>query len=168
MADGASMVMLACVAGIVLRGAAKGADAYGAFLTGAERGLRTAVSIAPALCGMLLMLDLAQASGLMTLVTRLAAPLMRLLRLPEEVAPVALMRPLSGSGSLAALEGIISRCGVDSRAGRAAAVMMGSSETILYTLTVYLAATPVKRLPLVVPVSFAAWLAGLIVCGAVV
>ena len=79
-----------------------------------------------------------------------------------------LLRPLSGSGSLAALEQIIDGCGVDSRAGRAASVLMGSSETIFYTMTVYLAATDVRRLPWVLPVSMVSYLAGAWVCGLVV
>lgn len=167
MGDAASAVMLALVALVMARGAVAG-DAYAAFLRGAERGLRTAAEIAPAVCAMMLMLAVAEASGLMTLITAAASPVMGLLGLPPETAPVALLRPLTGSGSLAALEGIIRRCGVDSRAARAAAVMMGSSETILYTMTVYLAGSPVKRLPGVLPVSFAAWAASLAVCAAVV
>lgn len=78
------------------------------------------------------------------------------------------LRPLTGSGSLTALRTIFEQCGVDSRAGRAASVLMGSSETIFYTLTVYLGATDVRRLPWVAPVSLVSYLAGAWVCGLVI
>lgn len=77
------------------------------------------------------------------------------------------LRPLSGSASLTALEQIFVRCGVDSRAGRIASVLMGSSETIFYTLTVYLAAAKVKRLPGLIPASLISYLAGAVVAGAI-
>lgn len=160
---GAAIVALA--GGIVLRGLATGCDAYGAFLRGAEKGMRSAIGLLPALCAMLLMLALVNASGMAHLLSRLISPLMDLMRLPEEVAPMLLLRPLTGSGSLAALESIYESCGVDSRAGRIASVLMGSSETIFYTMTVYLGAAGVKRLPHVMWVSLTAYLLSAALCG---
>ncbi len=150
---------------IVARGWITGCDVYGAFLRGAEKGMQSALSLLPALCGMLLMLALVNASGLSYLLARLASPLTGLFRLPEEVAPLLFLRPLTGSGSLAALESIYETCGVDSRAGRIASVLMGSSETIFYTLTVYLGAAGVKKLPHVIPVSLGAYLVSAAFCG---
>ena len=69
-----------------------------------------------------------------------------------------LLRPLTGSGSLAALEALFETCGPDSRAGRIASVLMGSSETIFYTMAVYLGAAGVKKLPHALGVSLAAYL----------
>lgn len=153
---------------IVLRGVSSGADAYGAFLRGAERGMKSALSLLPALCAMTLMISLLTASGLTGLFTALMTPLTRLLNLPPETAPMLLLRPLSGSGSLSVMRDIFATCGVDSRAGRAAAVMMGSSETIVYTMTVYLGAAGVRRLPDVVWVSLVSYGVGLAVCGLMV
>lgn len=150
---------------IVLRGVLTGCDAYGAFLRGAERGMRSALELLPVLCAMLMMLAVFNASGAAELLTRLASPLAALLRIPEEVTPMLLLRPLTGSGSLAALEQIFLSCGVDSRAGMIASVLMGSSETIFYTMTVYLGAAGVRRLKWVIPVSLAAYLIGAAVCG---
>lgn len=135
-----------------------GCDVYGTFLRGAERGMKSAFSLLPALCAMLLMLALVNASGLARLLSRTISPVTSLMRLPEEVAPMLLLRPLTGSGSLAALESIYETCGVDSRGGRIASVLMGSSETIFYTMTVYLGAAGVKKLPHVMWVSLAAYL----------
>ena len=159
------MAILAAVGLIVLRGMTGGADAYGAFLRGAERGMKSALSLLPALCAMLLMISLLTASGLTSLLSRLTAPLTRLLNLPPETAPMLLLRPLSGSGSLSVMQDIFANCGPDSRAARVAAVMMGSSETIVYTMTVYLSAAGVRRLPDVVWVSLASYAVSLIVCG---
>lgn len=150
---------------IVLRGLMTGCDVYGAFLQGAEKGMRSAISLLPALCAMLLMLAMVNASGLSQFFSRLISPLTTLMRLPEEVAPMLLLRPLTGSGSLAALEGIFETCGVDSRAGRIASVLMGSSETIFYTMTVYLGAAGVKKLPHLMTVSLAAYLLSAALCG---
>lgn len=153
---GGAIVALAGV--IVLRGWMTGCDVYGAFLRGAERGMKSAMALLPALGAMLLMLSVVNASGLTEMLTRTIAPLTRLMRIPEEAAPMLLLRPLTGSGSLAALEAIFESCGPDSRAGRIASVLMGSSETIFYTMTVYLGAAGIKRLPHVLWVSMAAYM----------
>ena len=154
--SGGAIVLLAGV--IVLRGWMTGCDVYGAFLQGAERGMKSAMALLPALCAMLLMLAMVNASGLTEMLSRVIAPVTSLLRLPEEAAPMLLLRPLTGSGSLAALEAIFESGGPDSRAGRIASVLMGSSETIFYTMTVYLGAAGVKKLPHVMWASMAAYL----------
>ena len=159
-------VMLGLAAIMIARG--MGREGYAAFRRGARQGLEAGVELMPALCAMTLMTGLVQASGLMAGLSRLAFPLLSMLNLPQEVAPILALRPLSGSGSLTVLQEIFRQCGVDSRAGRAAAVLVGSSETIFYTMTVYLAATDVKRLPWVWPASILSYLAGAWVCGLVV
>lgn len=157
--SGMSGGMIILLAGaIVLRGMMTGCDVYGAFLRGAERGMKSAASLLPALCAMLLMLALVNASGLTDMLARVIAPVTRLMHIPEEAAPMLLLRPLTGSGSLAALESIFESCGPDSRAGRIASVLMGSSETIFYTMSVYLGAAGVKRLPHVLWVSMTSYL----------
>lgn len=161
----AGMAMLAAAGIIVLRGVMTGTDAYGAFLTGAKRGMQGALELFPALCAMMLMLSLMTSSGLMEAAVRLLTPLTRLLRLPPETTPMLLLRPLTGSGSLSVLQEIFEQCGPDSRAGKVASVLMGSSETIVYTMTVYLGAAGVRRLPDVLWVSLVSYLAGVIVCG---
>lgn len=154
------------VAGIiVLRGWMTGCDVYDAFLRGAEKGMRSALSLLPALCAMLMMLAVMNASGFTSLLTGLLSPMTKLMRLPDETAPLLLLRPLTGSGSLAALEGIFEQCGPDSRAGRIASVLMGSSETVFYTMTVYLGAAGVKRLPHVLWVSLTAYFLSAALCG---
>ena len=160
-----SLAIIAVVGLIFIRGWMTGVDMYSAFLTGAEKGMRSALNLLPALCGMLLMLGLVNASGVTELLTRLLTPVTNALRLPAEVTPMILLRPLTGSGSLAALESIYELCGPDSRAGRIASVLMGSSETVFYTMTVYLAAAGVKKVPYAMGVSLLVYMVGVAVCG---
>ena len=163
---GLTGVAIALVVGfILLRGVMTGSDVYGAFLTGAEKGMRSAISLLPALCAMLAMLAMVNASGLSGVLSRVLSPAASLVDLPEEIMLLVLLRPLTGSGSLAALEAVFEQCGPDSRAGRIASVLMGSSETIFYTMTVYLGAAGIRKLPHVMGVSLTAYLLGTALCG---
>lgn len=161
----AEWIVLGVVGLIVLRGVAKGVDVYRAFLSGGRQGMESALGLLPALCAMMLLLAMMNASGLSGLMTHALSPVLRLLNLPEETAPVLFLRPLSGSGSLAALQQVFDQCGVDSRAGKIASVLMSASETIFYTMTVYLGATGIRRLPGVIGVSLVSYLIGAAVCG---
>jgi spore maturation protein B len=153
---------------VIIRARINRTDAYDAFLAGAEQGVQAGVRLIPSLMAMLLMIGMLESSGLLKYMIGLLMPVTKWLHLPEETAPVLLLRPFTGSGCIAALEQIHSSCGPDSRAARAAAVLMGSSETIFYTMTVYLGAAGLKKLPNVLPVSLISYLAGAIVCGLVV
>ena len=97
-------MVLVVVALIILRGMMKGVDVYGAFVQGGKQGMDAALRLLPALCAMTMLLAVMGASGLNRVLTSLLAPLMRLMNLPEEVTPILLLRPLSGSGSMAALQ----------------------------------------------------------------
>lgn len=160
---GAAIIALAGI--IVLRGWMTGCDVYGAFLRGADRGMKSAMQLLPSLCAMLLMLAMVNASGMTEMLARVSSPLMKLMHIPEEATPLLWLRPLTGSGSLAALEEIFERCGPDSRAGRIASVLMGSSETIFYTMAVYLGAAGVKRLPSVLWVSLTSYVFSVLLTG---
>jgi len=157
--------MAALPGAVVLRGLWKGADPYGAFVKGAGEGLRTAANVLPALAAMMLMLEMTALSGIDQLLIRVLTPVTAWLGLPPETAPLLILRPLTGSGSLSALEGIFAAYGPDSRIGMTASVLAASTETVFYTLTVYLAAANVRRLPWVIPVSLISGLVGAWVCG---
>ena len=137
MEKAAAVTLILTVLLILLRGKCAGVEVYGAFLSGAKKGMEAAWQLLPALTGMLLMLSLMNASGLTALLVRLLSPLTAILNLPQEVAPMLILRPMTGSGSLAALQEIFAQYGADSRVGRIASVLMGSSETIFYTMSVY-------------------------------
>ncbi|MEG0742699.1 MAG: spore maturation protein [Clostridia bacterium] len=138
---------------------------YDLFVEGAKEGLHVAVRVLPNLAAMLIAISLMQASGLMEALCALCAPAFEWLGLPAQVAPLVLLRPLSGSASLAMLERILRECGADSRAGLVACTVMGSSETIFYTICIYMSTIKDRRTGYAVPCALAGALAGVLLAG---
>ncbi|WP_026477262.1 spore maturation protein [Alkaliphilus transvaalensis] len=130
---------------ILLHGYIKKVNLYDAFVEGAEEGFKTAIRIMPYLIAIFLAIGLLRKSGGMELVVNLLAPITRFLGIPSEVLPLALMRPFSGSGALGVLADIIESYGPDSFVGRVASTMMGSAETIFFTMAVYFGAVGVQK-----------------------
>ncbi|MDR3050956.1 MAG: spore maturation protein [Oscillospiraceae bacterium] len=133
---------------------------YDAFARGAAQGLAAARSILPFLVAMLPALALLQATGALGALADLLAPALERLGLPRSVLPLMLTRPLSGSASLAVLERTLDQVGPDSYPGRVASTLMGSSETVFYTLALYLGAAGVRRARHAAPAALLAWFAG--------
>ena len=131
--------------GIPLVGLIRGVKVYDVFIEGAKEGFQVAVRIIPFLVGILVDIGMFRASGAMDILTNALRPLLSATGFPPEVFPLALLRPLSGSGSLALTTDILKRFGPDSLIGRTAATMYGSSETTFYVLAVYFGAIGVKR-----------------------
>ena len=130
---------------LLLLGLIKKVDVLEVFLRGAKEGLRTGVNLLPTLLLLMTCVGMCRASGGLDLLTALLSPLTDRLGIPAPVTPLALLRPISGSGSLVLLEGILKAHGPDSTAGRVASVLMGSGETAFYVLVVYFGAVKVKR-----------------------
>ena len=135
-------------------------DVYGALLEGGRQGLELVKTILPALVLLLTAVELLRASGAMEALTRLLAPAAELAGIPPELLPLALIRPLSGSAALAVGADLMAAWGPDSVVGRTAAVMLGSTETTFYTISVYFAAAGVKRSRWAVPAALIADLTG--------
>jgi len=152
---------------LVLLGAAawKRLPAYDLFVRGAKKGLHTAVEVLPNLAAMLCAIRLMQASGLMAALCSLVAPVVECFGLPREVAPLILIRPMSGSASLAMLETLLAQYGADSRTGLIASTVMGSSETVFYTVCVYMSASEMKKTGYVIPCALLGALAGVWTAG---
>lgn len=118
---------------------------YDAFLRGAGQGMALMVKTAPGIFAAALCAGMLETSGFFAFLTSLAAPAFAYLRLPGELLPMFLIRPVSGSAALAVAERIIANCGPDSFAAQSACVMMGSTETVLYTIAVYTAGSALPR-----------------------
>ena len=131
--------------GIPLVGMIRGIKVYDVFIEGARDGFNVAVKIIPFLVGILVAIGMFRASGAMDMLTNALRPAMNAIGFPPEVFPLAVLRPLSGSGSLALTTDIVKRYGADSMFARIAATMYGSSETLFYVLAVYYGAIGVKR-----------------------
>lgn len=117
---------------------------FDVFLNGASNGLRSAVSILPALVGLICAISMLRASGALDFLGTLLSPLLSKIGMPPDVLPLALLKPVSGSGALAMVKDIFDANGPDSFAGKVASVMLGSSETTFYTLAVYYGAVKIK------------------------
>lgn len=140
-------------------------DLYDAFASGAQEGLKTAVQVLPSLAVTLIAIHVMRDSGLLNRLYECIAPVMSVVGLTEGVAPLLLLRPLSGSAALAILADTLTQYGPDSRTGLLASTMMGSGETVFYTCALYLSAAKVKKSRYIIPVSLLAWIAGCCTAG---
>lgn len=137
-------------------------DVYGLLVTGAGEGLVTLKTLVPALILLLTAVHMLRGSGAMELLTGLLTPLCRWLGIPPETAPLVLIRPISGSAALAVGADLMAAHGPDSLIGRTAAVMLGSTETTFYTISVYFGACGIKRTRYAVPAALIADLTGFV------
>jgi spore maturation protein B len=154
--------VLVCAAGIIITGLFKKVPVFDEFLVGAKDGLHSAVKVAPALVALVASVSMLRASGAIGSAVEIMKPLFAAISIPPEVFPLALMRPISGSGALAVLKDIFSSSGPDSHAGLVASVMMGSSETTFYTIAVYYGSVGIKKLGATVPAALMADITGFI------
>lgn len=143
--DVSSVVVIVLVFGVFAWGLYKKVDILSAFTEGAKENLKTAVGLLPTLTLLMLGVGMFRASGALEAVTGLAAPFIEKIGFPADCLPLALLRPISGSGALSILENILKEQGADSFTGRVASVLMGSTETTFYTIAVYFGATKVKK-----------------------
>ena len=141
-------ILLLLVSVVALR---KKENAYDLMLSGASDGLKLLVSIVPALILLLTAVTMLRASGAVELLSRLLAPVFSFFGIPPETALLVLIRPLSGSAALAVGAEVMAEHGVDSLIGRTAAVMLGSTETTFYTISVYFGAAGIKKTRYTVP-----------------
>ena len=135
-------VLLFLAAALALK---KGENAYDLLLQGGAEGLKLLVTILPALVLLLTAVHMLRASGAVTLLSGIFAPVFSFFGIPPETAMLVLIRPISGSAALAVGAELMAQYGVDSRIGRTAAVMLGSTETTFYTISVYFGAAGIKK-----------------------
>lgn len=147
-------------------GIVKKVRVYEVFVEGAKDGFTTAVRIIPYLVAMLFAIGIFRASGAMEVLSAILAPVTNLIGMPAETLPMALMRPLSGSGSLGIMTELMKVHGPDSFIGILASTMYGSTETTFYVLAVYFGAVQVKNTRHALPAGLIADVFGML--GAVV
>ncbi|MBI1804557.1 MAG: spore maturation protein [Ignavibacteriae bacterium] len=136
---------------IVVYGIIKKVKIYEAFVEGAKEGFNVGVRIIPYLVAMLVAIGIFRAGGAMEILASILSPVTRLIGMPPEALPMAIIRPLSGSGALGVMSEIIKSHGPDSLIGRMVSVMMGSSETTFYVLAVYFGAVGITKTRQAVP-----------------
>jgi len=152
-------LLLFSAAALALR---KKENAYELMLQGGAEGLRLLVSIVPALVLLLTAVHMLKASGATELFSRILSPVFSFFGIPPETAMLVLIRPISGSAALAVGADLIAQFGPDSLIGRTAAVMLGSTETTFYTISVYFGSVGINRTRYAVPAALFADLVGFI------
>lgn len=126
---------------------------FDCFASGAKDGLKLAIDVFPFLATVFVMVSLFRASGLATILSNLLEPIFTFLGIPSELCELILIRPFSGSGSIALLESIYLEYGADSYAARCASVIIGSSETVFYISAMYFSKSKIKNLRYGIPLA---------------
>lgn len=135
---------------------------YDSFTSGVKNAIPLVVSIFPYIVSVTMLTKLLEVSGLEKQLSSTLAPLFSFTGIPNEIAPLILVKPLSGNGAIAVLSEILERFGVDSFAGRCACVVYGSSETIFYIGAVYFAGLKRKKLSLAIAIALFSYLLSVI------
>ena len=130
---------------IILYASFKNVSVFDEFLTGSEEGFKTTISLIPTLIALVTGVTMLKSSGALELFANFVTPICTFLKIPPQIVPLAIMRPISGSGSTALLDNIFSNYGPDSLIGTIASMIMGSTETTFYTLTVYFGSIKIKN-----------------------
>ena len=130
---------------IPLIGLLRRVKVYEAFVEGATEGFQTAVNIMPFLVAMMVAINIFRSSGALDAFISTLQPLMSIFDIPPELVPLAIMRPLSGTGSLGLTTEILNTYGPDSLIGQIASTILGSTDTTFYILTVYFGAVGIRK-----------------------
>ena len=151
------------IAAVLIFALVKQVDVYSAFAAGAKEGLPVLLNILPYLAAMLAAINILRESGGLASLIRLLETPLAAIGFPAELLPLALLRPFSGSASLALLSDVYAQYGADSFLGRAASLMMGSSETIFYTVALYFGSIHITKTRYCVPVALISGAVGIVV-----
>ena len=147
---------------ILLYGIFERKNVFDIFLKGANDGLKMVIKIFPTLIGLFLAIGALSSSGILDFIINLLKPVLAILKIPLEIMPLAILRPISGSGSIAVATEIMKRFGVDSLIGLMVATIMGSTETTLYTIAVYTSSVNIKKTRFVLFAALMADISGMI------
>ena len=151
------LLLLACLAAL-----RKKENAYSLLIDGAGEGLKLLLTLVPTLILLLTAVSMLRASGAMEMLSRFFAPVVKVFGIPPETAILVLIRPISGSAALAIGTQLMTQYGVDSQIGRTVAVMLGSTETTFYTISVYFGAAGIKKTRYTIPAALIADLTGFV------
>jgi spore maturation protein SpmA len=159
---GSYWMLPALVGGLVLFGWARGVRVYDSLVEGAKEGFQVALRIIPYLVAILVAVGMLRASGLIELMVRFLGPVTELIRMPAEALPMAILRPLSGSGALGVMTEIMTAHGPDTLIGYMVSTFQGSTETTFYVLAVYFGAVGIKKTRHTLPACLAADVTGIL------
>ena len=140
-----SLAMPLIIILIVIYGVWKRKKVFDIFLDGAKEGIGIVFNIFPTLVGLFVAIGALRSSGIIDLLVNILTPILNVVHFPTEILPLAIIRPISGSASIAVATDIMKNFGVDSNIGLIASVIMGSTETTVYTIAVYTSSVGIKK-----------------------
>lgn len=121
-------------------------NVYDIFIKGAKNGVKIVIKLFPTLLAIFLAINMLRNSGVIDFIINFVKPILNILNIPVEIMPLALLRPISGTASMAVATDIIKASGVDSKIGLIAATIMGATETTFYTIALYTSSIKVKKI----------------------
>lgn len=131
---------------IIAYGVVEKIKVFDTFIDGVKEGIQIVIGIFPTLMGLFLAITLLRESGVLDLVVNLLTPVTNLFNIPKEIMPLAILRPISGSASMAVATDIMSQYGTDTIIGLITSTLMGSTETTLYTIAIYTGIIKIKKI----------------------
>jgi spore maturation protein B len=152
---------------IVFLGLNEKKKTFDLFLKGAKEGIQIVIKIFPTLIGLFLAIVMLKNSGTIDFMIKIINPILNTFQVPSEIIPLAILRPISGSGSIAIATEIMKSFGVDSNLGLIASVIMGSTETTIYTIAVYTGSVKIKDSRFVLWAALCADIIGMVVSVAI-
>lgn len=141
-----SLVIPIIILTVLMYGIKKKVNVYDTFLEGAKGSFEIVLNIFPSLLAMILGVNIFINSGLIDVIFNILRPVFNLVKIPVEIIPMALMRPISGSSSLALLNNILSTLGPDSLMGRICSIIQGSTDTTFYVISLYFGSVGIKKI----------------------
>ena len=150
------------IVSFIVFGLIRKVNVYECFVEGAKSGIESMFGIIAPLVGLMVAISMFRESGALEIIAKALSPILSYVGLPAEVLPLSILRPISGSASLALVTDIFKTYGPDSQIGKIASVMMGSTETTFYTIAVYFGAVGIKNTRHTIPSALSADLTGII------
>lgn len=147
---------------IIIYGLFEKNKVYDSFLDGAKEGLEIVLKMFPTLIGIFIAVGALRSSGVIDLIVKIISPITNLIKIPSEIMPLALLRPISGSASMAVAVDIMQKYGTDTMIGLITSTIMGSTETTFYTIALYTSCVGIKKTRFILVAALLADIAGMI------
>lgn len=157
-----SAAMPMIILGIIVYGIMEKKKVYDSFLEGVKEGIEIVFNIFPTLIGIFVAVGALRSSGILDIIIQSISPITNFFKIPSEIMPLMLVRPISGSASTAVATDIMRTFGVDTHIGMIASTIMGSTETTFYTIAIYTSCVGIKKIRFVLVAALIADLIGMI------
>jgi len=157
-----SVAMPTIILVIIVYGLIERKKVYDTFLNGAKEGIEVVVKMFPTLIAIFVAVGALRSSGVIDLIVNLIQPITNLIKIPSQIMPLAILRPISGSASMAVAVNIMRTYGVDTFIGLITSTIMGSTETTLYTIAIYTSSVGIRKTRYILLAALLADIAGMV------